>query len=70
MRISSFTVYGSMSGSIILDLENNTHMTFDFSEEESARLRAVAQQIVEERQSKLADAVSQPFPALADFTEC
>jgi len=69
MRISSFTVYGSSNGSIIVDLGDNSHLTFDLSDSEANRLRTVAQQIVEERQVALAAAVRKPFAALADYTE-
>lgn len=69
MRISSFTVYGYSNGSIIVDLGESEHLSMTLTDEESAQLRIVAQRIVEKRQAALAAAVTQPFIALAHFTE-
>jgi hypothetical protein len=69
MRIASFTVYGIMNGSIIVELGNNTHLNFELTNEEAESLRAVARQIVEARQAEFAKAVVAPFPILADFSE-
>jgi hypothetical protein len=69
MRISSFTVYGHSNGSAILDIGDNDHMHMTFTDEESAQLRALAQRIIEARQSSLAAAITQPFVALADYSE-
>lgn len=69
MRISYLTVYGSMPGSINLELDGDIDMKFEFTEAEAAELRSVAMRIVERRQASLIKAASQPFIALADFTE-
>jgi hypothetical protein len=69
MRISSFTVYGYSNGNIIVDMDNDTHLTFNLTDSEAAALRSVAQDIVERRQVKFAMQVTAPFVALADFSE-
>ena len=69
MRISSFTVYGHSNGSIILDIGERDHMNLTFTDDESAQLRALAQRLVEARQSAVVAAMSAPFVALADFSE-
>lgn len=68
MRISSFTVYGSSNGNLIVDISGG-HLCLELSDNEADRLRQVAQKIVEERQTAMAAAVSQPFAALADYSE-
>ena len=68
MRISFFTVYGSMPGSVAFESQG-IDMKFDFSEEEAAQLRAAVERIIEARQPALVRAASQPFAALADFSE-
>lgn len=68
MRISFFTVYGSMPGSICLESQG-IDIKLDFTEEEAAQLRAAAERIVEARQPALVRAASEPFAALADYSE-
>lgn len=69
MRISHFTVYGHANGELILNLGDDTNMSFKFTDDESAELRAAAMTIVERRQAALVSAAKQPFIALADFSE-
>lgn len=68
MEISSLTVYGHGSGSIILRTDSG-HTTFDLTAEENERMLRLARDIADERRAQLVKDMQTPFPALADYTE-